>query len=333
MKNNLSKMREGGLTKHLREKAFKWKDLQKKNAIALTEIYEREQQGLKKLEARYEVVAVQYESVSSVSYSQMDIFSMLFFMKQVVKASKGFTEGLKNSVGEVKRIETNSVEYKQSLKEYRVQFKSKSDEVKKFEKSITQESVNKLYKLLQKKQPPFLSKMAECMVALLRSQSYASPSDVEMYLKNYQSLNYKMSKIDPASVSKEAVEANANRLELLADQFTDSDVEGFQSNSEYIHMFAWCQHFCKLCEIGRIVKDLETRLIEGEERVIFLAEYRSRARDCLEDLDIFDVEQLEEEYKLLKSYVDKTKSQQAQRSAEIKMLQNNYVNFDENFFS
>jgi len=27
MKNNLSKMREGGLTKHLREKAFKWKDL------------------------------------------------------------------------------------------------------------------------------------------------------------------------------------------------------------------------------------------------------------------------------------------------------------------
>jgi len=193
-------------------------------------------------------------------------------------------------VGEVKRIETNSVEYKQSLKEYRVQFKSKSDEVKKFEKSITQESVNKLYKLLQKKQPPFLSKMAECMVALLRSQSYASPSDVEMYLKNYQSLNYKMSKIDPASVSKEAVEANANRLELLADQFTDSDVEGFQSNSEYIHMFAWCQHFCKLCEIGRIVKDLETRLIEGEERVIFLAEYRSRARDCLEDLDIFDVE-------------------------------------------
>jgi len=193
-------------------------------------------------------------------------------------------------VGEVKRIETNSIEYKQSLKEYRVQFKSKSDEVKKFEKSITQESVNKLYKLLQKKQPPFLSKMAECMVALLRSQSYASPSDVEMYLKNYQSLNYKMSKIDPASVSKEAVEANANRLELLADQFTDSDVEGFQSNSEYIHMFAWCQHFCKLCEIGRIVKDLETRLIEGEERVIFLAEYRSRARDCLEDLDIFDVE-------------------------------------------
>jgi hypothetical protein len=46
MKNNLSKMREGGLKKHLQDKAFKWKDLQKKNAIALTEIYERENQGL-----------------------------------------------------------------------------------------------------------------------------------------------------------------------------------------------------------------------------------------------------------------------------------------------
>lgn len=71
-------MREGGLTKHLREKAFKWKDLQKKNAIALTEIYEREQQGLKKLEARYEVVAVQYESVSSVSNSDGYILNVIF---------------------------------------------------------------------------------------------------------------------------------------------------------------------------------------------------------------------------------------------------------------
>lgn len=76
-------------------------------------------------------------------------------------------------------------------------------------------------------------------------------------------------------------------------------------------MFAWCQHFCKLCEISRVVKELQDKLKYGEERIVFLAEYRVRARSCLEDLEIFDTENLEEEYKLLKDYVDKAKTQQA----------------------
>lgn len=173
---------------------------------------------------------------------------------------------------------------------------------------------------MQKKQPAFLSKMAESMVALLRRQSYASPSDVEMYLKNYQSLTYKMSKIDPSTVPKEAVETNASLLDNLANQFTDHSVQDFKLNSEYIHMFAWCQHFCKLCEISRVVRELEEKLVQGEERILFLAEYRVRARSCLEDLEIFDTENLEEEYLLLKSYVDKAKGQQERRAAEIKML-------------
>ena len=65
--------------------------------------------------------------------------------------------------------------------------------------------------------------MAECMVGLLRGQTYASPSDVEQYLKNYSSLMYKMSKIDPGMVPKEAVETNAAELENLANSFTDNN--------------------------------------------------------------------------------------------------------------
>ena len=44
-----------------------------------------------------------------------------------------------------------------------------------------------------------------------------------MYFKNYQGLLYKMSKMDPATVSKEACEANAAQLEKLANGFTDAD--------------------------------------------------------------------------------------------------------------
>ena len=135
--------------------------------------------------------------------------------------------------------------------------------------------------------------MAECMVALLRCQSYASPSDVELYLKNYKSLNYRMTKIDPADVPKDAVITISKKLDKLANQFTDQDKKEFKTNSEYIHLFAWCQHFCKLAETSRIVRELKNKLIADQEKILFLAEYRIRARSCLEDLEMFDTEHLE----------------------------------------
>ena len=162
--------------------------------------------------------------------------------------------------------------------------------------------------------------MAECMVGLLRGQTYANPSDVEQYLKNYSSLMYKMSKIDPGTVPKEAVETNAAELENLANSFTDSNKEDFGINSQYIHMFAWCQHFCKLCEIGRVVKDIEDKLEDGEKRSAFLTEYKKRATSCLEDLEIFDLETLAEEREIMKTYIEKVKTEQEMRQLEIKNL-------------
>ena len=52
--------------------------------------------------------------------------------------------------------------------------------------------MNKIYKLLDKKHPEALGKMAEAMIALLRGQNNATSSDVELYLKNFQGLIYKM---------------------------------------------------------------------------------------------------------------------------------------------
>ena len=55
MKNNVDRMRENPVKKHIQDKAQKWKALQKKNVLALTEIYEREQCNFQKLEARYAI--------------------------------------------------------------------------------------------------------------------------------------------------------------------------------------------------------------------------------------------------------------------------------------
>jgi hypothetical protein len=70
--------------------------------------------------------------------------------------------------------------------------KDKKGELKKFEQQIDKKSVDKLYKLLDKKCPEALGKMVECMVALLRGQNNANSSDVSLYLKNYEGLIYKM---------------------------------------------------------------------------------------------------------------------------------------------
>ena len=87
-KNNVDKMRDGPLKKMIEEKAKKWKELQKKNAIALTEIYDREQQSLQKLEARYAVVANQYESVSSVCFSYASMFFEIYRLSRPPKNSQ-----------------------------------------------------------------------------------------------------------------------------------------------------------------------------------------------------------------------------------------------------
>ena len=76
---------------------------------------------------------------------------------------------------------------------------------------------------------------------------------------------YKISKIDPATVPKEAVETNAKELDRLADNFTDEKGGDFSVNSEFIHMYAWAQNFCKLCTFGRVVKEIEDKLEAGKK--------------------------------------------------------------------
>jgi hypothetical protein len=105
--------------------------------------------------------------------------------------------------------------------------------------------------------------MIESLVALLRGQNYANSSDVELYLKNYQGLMYKMSRVDPALIPEESVKLNEKKLEALIKAFTDPEDKEFEINSQFIHMFAWSMHFANVCKFSRSVKFLEDKLAEG----------------------------------------------------------------------
>jgi hypothetical protein len=80
-----------------------------------------------------------------------------------------------------------------------------------------------MYKLLDKKHPEALGKMSEAMIALLRGQNNASSGDVELYLKNYQGLIYKMQRVDPAEIPEECVKLNEQKLTSLIKSFTESE--------------------------------------------------------------------------------------------------------------
>ena len=69
--------------------------------------------------------------------------------------------------------------------------------------------------------------MAESMVALLRGQNYANSSDVELYLRNYQGLMYKMQRVDPALIPEESIKLNEKKLEALGSSFTDPSAPDF----------------------------------------------------------------------------------------------------------
>lgn len=84
----------------------------------------------------------------------------------------------------------------------------KRKEVKSAEELINEKGVQSLYKILEKKNPPILTILAESMVALLRGLKNVSPGDVQSYMKSYQSLKYKMNSVNPLTISFEAISKN-----------------------------------------------------------------------------------------------------------------------------
>lgn len=146
-------------------------------------------------------------------------------------STKECNESISGADDECEKIDQQKGKFNADLSDLSAQVKIKKGELRKFEQQIDEKSVAKIYKLLNKKHPEALGKMAECMVALLRGQNYANSGDVELYLKNYQGLIYKMQRIDPATIPEECVKINEKKLEAMIKSFTEADDKDFDVNS------------------------------------------------------------------------------------------------------
>jgi hypothetical protein len=163
--------------------------------------------------------------------------------------------------------------------------------------------------------------MVESMVALLRGQTYANSSDVELYLKNYQGLKYKMERVDPALIPEEAIKVNEKKLEAMIKSFTEETDKDFAVNSQFVHMFAWSMHFATVCKFSRNVKFIEDKLEEGVKRKAFLQEQKRRYAGCLEDLEMFELAAIQEERDMLETLLADIKDNAAGREAEMCKVQ------------
>ena len=236
---------------------------------------------------------------------------------QVSGATKECNDSINQADTETAKMEEDKAKFQAELNDLSSTVKQKRDELKKFENQIDKKTVGKLYKILDKKAPEALSKMCESMVALLRGQKSASSSDVEMYLKNYDGLMYKMQRVDPAEVPEDSVKLNEKKLEELTKGFTEQDQPDFNVNSDYVHLFAWASNFCSVCKLCRSQRFLEKKLEEMAKRKVFLAKQKVRYQACLEDLELFDLEAITEEKNLLDAYFKTINEDANQRQEEI----------------
>lgn len=106
---------------------------------------------------------------------------------------------------------------------------------------------------------------------------------------------YKMQRVDPALIQEESVKLNEQKLEAISKSFTDPNDPEYKTTSQFIHMYAWAQHFATVCKISRGQRIIEDKLEEGKKNKLFFAEQKIRYTECLEDLKIFELDKIQEE--------------------------------------
>jgi hypothetical protein len=144
---------------------------------------------------------------------------------------------------------------------------------------------------------------------------------------------YKMQRVDPALIPEEAVKINEKKLESLTSSFTDASSKDFEMNSEFIHLFAWASHFASVCKFSRSVKHLEDKLEEGAKRKAFLQEQKVRYEACLDDLQIFEIDSIQQEKDILETIINEINENKEKKDNEMEHIQKRYLEYESGFFA
>jgi dsDNA-specific endonuclease/ATPase MutS2 len=134
---------------------------------------------------------------------------------------KEYTDNIENADTETEEIKKKNEELKFKVIEASLVYRTQKEGLRDYESRISSKIVEKLHKKLDSKNPQFVSRMCESLVALIRCVNNVVPSDVEEYIGNYEGLKFKMQNINPADVPVDCVDINQAKLDALSTYFRD----------------------------------------------------------------------------------------------------------------
>lgn len=138
--------------------------------------------------------------------------------------------------------------------------KKQKDELRNIQKVITPELVKKLYELLENRNVKKIGDMVEALVGLLRNQENASSYDVQVYLKKYEGLLYKMQNVVTLKMRDSVLDKHLETIKTMTKSFVDSSSDDYRECSPYAPFLAWASQFIIYCRQAQQLEKVQSQV-------------------------------------------------------------------------
>lgn len=211
--------------------------------------------------------------------------------------------------------------------------RAKRGEQKELQILLDKERVNKFGSLVKTgdEKYTYLTMVARIILRLLGNtiEDTGAP-DVSLFL-DFDQFKLKLNTRDPLAVSKEDAESSQTQLNDHKDKYTKKGAPAqFKKTFKYDSVHNWAAKFVEVViaahEVEESRKGVEACEIQKLETNVKIENYQQ----CLQDLDIFDFENLQQEQSQLQNLVFKLKDDNAMN---LTIRQQRYQNFEQNYFA
>jgi len=131
--------------------------------------------------------------------------------------------------------------------------------------------------------------MIETLIAILRNSKSATAQDVQLYLKKYDNLIYKMQNAVVAKVTDEGLrlleEVHLETIKGINKQFIDPANEAFKICSPFAPFLAWASQYIIYCKQSHQLDKVHRDLKKAEDDMQAKAEKKVGIKGIIDSLE------------------------------------------------
>jgi hypothetical protein len=252
-----------------------------------------------------------------------------FEAKEVAEA-RAITEIDAQIADITKRIETGGG----SLESQEAQVKSCKTKLDTILNKFDKETQKKLFQYFEMENNPSLVAGIQGFVALLRNNKTGNNVDVELYLKDFDKLMFKLKRADVTSLSLTTVQHHQKMLQQVAAAFTTSSHHDYGVCCEYASYIAWAQAFVEYAQHAIVLnQEKQGNDVLGETKEK-LTEKRAALVECQKLIEDEGVKNFFINQELtLRSRIDDYEFIADEDLNQAKGYQETYAKFEQKYFS